>query len=121
MLMPPRRTFNMSKPAASVTIALRIPGMWSHSKELMERLPAGCRLTPGALTLPDGAQVDFGAAAADNQFAKIFRSSCRQPATEAELRTVDRYMVNVFLAGPGGSLEAARTMMRAGAAMVRAG
>ena len=29
--------------------------------------------------------------------------------------------MNVFLSGPGGSLQAARTMMQAGAAMVRAG
>jgi hypothetical protein len=29
--------------------------------------------------------------------------------------------VNVFLSGPGGSMEAARAMMRAGAAVVRAG
>ena len=34
-----------SEPAESVTIALRIPGMWSHPKELVERLPADYRLT----------------------------------------------------------------------------
>ena len=50
-----------------------------------------------------------------------FRSSCRQPATEDELATVNGYTVNVFLSGPGGSLQAARTMMQAGAAVVRAG
>ena len=71
--------------------------------------------------MPDGTQVDFGAAAADDQFAEIFRSSCRQPATGEELQTVDGYTVNVFLSGPGGSMEAARTMMQAGAALVRAG
>ena len=58
---------------------------------------------------------------ADDQFAQIFRSSCRQPATEDELATVDGYTVNVFLSGPGGSMQAARTMMQAGAAIVRAG
>ncbi len=110
----------MSQPAA-VTIALRIPGKWSHPRELIQRLPAGCRLTGEALILPDATQVDFGAMAADDQFAAIFRSSFRQPATEEELATVDGYSVNVFLSGPGGSMEAARTMMRAAAAMVRAG
>jgi hypothetical protein len=108
-------------PAAPVTIALRIPGQWSHPKDLIQRLPAGCRLTAEALTLPDATQVDFGAVGADDQFAQIFRSSCRQPPTEVELATVDGYTVNVFLSGPGGSMEAARTMMQAGAAMVRAG
>src|SRR5258708_8561548 len=88
---------------------------------MSQRLPAGCRLTGEALILPDATQVEFGAMAADDQFAQIFRSSCRQPATEDELATVDGYTVNVLLSGPGGSMQAARTMMQAGAAVVRAG
>jgi hypothetical protein len=108
-------------PAAPVEIALRIPGKWSHPGELIQRLPAGCRLTPKALTLPDQTQVAFGAMAADDQFARIFRSSCRRPATDDELATVDGYTVNVLLCGPGGSMPAARTMMQAAAAVVRAG
>jgi hypothetical protein len=78
-------------------------------------------LTAEALILPDTTQVEFGAMAADDQFAQIFRSSCRQPATEDELATVDGYTVNILLSGPGGSMQAARTMMQAGAAVVRAG
>ena len=111
----------MNEPAPSIAIALRIPGKWSHPRELIQCLPAGFRLTPEALILPDATQVEFGALAADDQFAQIFRSSCRQPATEEELATVDGYAVNVFLSGPGGSMEAARAMMQAGAAVVRAG
>jgi hypothetical protein len=111
----------MSEMNNQVTVALRIPGRWANPKELVERLPAGCRLTPEALILPDSAQVEFGAMQPDKQFARIFRSSCRRPATEEELATVDGYTVNVTLCGPGGSMEAARTMMRAGAAIVRAG
>src|SRR5437660_594513 len=96
--------FNMNEPAAPIKIALRIPGKWSHPKELIQRLPAGCRLTAeGALILPDSTQVELGAMEADDQFAQIFRSSCRQPATEDELATVDDYTVNVLLGGPGGS------------------
>jgi hypothetical protein len=113
--------FTMKEPAAPVEIALRIPGQWSHRGELIQRLPAGCRLTAEALILPDTTQVAFGAMAADDQFAQIFRSSCRQPATDDELATVDGYTVNVLLSGPGGSMQAARTMMQAGAAVVRAG
>ena len=102
------------------SIALRIPGQWSHPKELVERLPAGCRLTPEALILPDGTQVGFGVPA-DEQFAQIFRSSCRNQPTDDELATVDGYTVNVYLSGPGGLLPAARKMMQAGAVIVRAG
>jgi hypothetical protein len=109
-------------PAAPVTIALRIPGQWSHPSELIQRLPDGCCLTAeGLLTLPDGTQVEFGAVRADDQFAQIFRSSCRRPPEADELAAVDGYRVNVYLSGPGGSPEAARAMMRAGAAVVQAG
>ena len=107
--------------ATPVEVALRIPGKWSHPKELIERLPADCRLTPEALILPDDTRFEFGALQPDGQFAQIFRSSCRQPATSEELATVDSYAVNVVLCGPGGSLDAARAVMRAGAAIVRAG
>ena len=41
--------------------------------------------------------------------------------TEDERNTVDSYSVNVLLSGPGGSLAAARTMMRAAAAIIQAG
>jgi hypothetical protein len=78
-------------------------------------------LTAEALILPDQTQIAFGAMAADDQFAQIFRSSLRRPATDDELATVDGYTVNALLRGPGGSMEAARTMMQAGAALVRAG
>ena len=111
----------MNEPASPVEVAFRIPGQWSHPKELVERLPAGCRLPPEALILPDGTQVGFGAVPADEQFAQIFRSSCRNQPTDDELATVDGYTVNVYLRGPGGSLPAARKMMQAGAAIVRAG
>src|SRR5438132_1019195 len=111
----------MNTPAASVEVALRIPGKWSHPRELVQRLPAGCRLTAETLILPDTTPVEFAAMAADDQFAQIFRSSCRQLATRDELATVDGYTVNACLLGPGGSMQAARTMMQAGAAIVRAG
>ncbi len=111
----------MSNPAPPVTITFRIPGKWSHPRELVQALPADCRLTPEALVLPDGTEVEFVPMPADDQFAEIFRSSCRRPATADELATVDRYTVNVCLSGPGGSQQAALAMMQAGAAIVRAG
>src|SRR5437879_1117843 len=92
-----RRMFNMNEPAVPVTITLRIPGKWSQPRELIQCLPDGYRLTPEALILPDTTQVEFSAMKADNQFAQIFRSSCRQPATEEELATVRGYKVNVCL------------------------
>ncbi len=110
-----------NKSADQVEIALRIPGQWSHPKELIERLPADVRMTPEGLVLPDETRVELGALEADDQFAQIFRTSCRRPASEDELATVDGYTVNVVLSGPGGSLPAARALLQAGAALVRAG
>ena len=112
---------NENEPAAPVEVTLRIPGTWSHPRELIEGLPSSIRCTPEGLVLPDGARVELGAMPADDQFAGVFRSSCRSPATDEELATVDGYTVNVVLSGSGGSLPAARTMMRAAAAVVRAG
>ena len=111
----------MNEPAPSIIVDLRIPGRWSHPGDLIERLPHGCRVTPKALILPDGARIDLGFLPPDDQFPGIFRSSCRWPPTEEELTTADRYTVNVTLSGNGGSMEAARTIMKAGAAIVRAG
>ena len=113
--------FQMNKPAPSIIVDLRIPGRWPHPRDLIKRLPDGCRVTAKALILPDGARIDLGFLPSDDQFPGIFRSSCRRPPTEEELATADRYTVNVTLSGNGGSMEAARTIMKAGAAMVRAG
>ena len=111
----------MDKTDAPIETTLRIPGNWSHPEELIKRLPAGFRLTPERLILPDGTKVEFTPLPPDNQFAQIFESSCRQPATDDEMDVVKSYTVNVGLTGPGGSMQAALTMMQAGAAIVQAG
>src|SRR5437870_4826107 len=111
----------MNDSPSTVEVALRIPGNWSHPKELIARMPDGYRLTPESLLMPDGMKIEFNPMPPDDQFAGIFRSSCRRPPTEEELTQVDGYTVNIGLIGPGGSLDAARRMMEAGAAIVRAG
>ena len=111
----------MNQEDSVVRTTLRIPGKWSHPGELIERIPAGFRLTPEALLLPDHTEIEFTPMPPDDQFAGIFRSACRQPAADDELEILDGYTVNVVLTGPGGSLTAALTTMRAGAAIVRAG
>ena len=104
-----------------VETTLRIPGTWSNAGELQDRLPDGYRLTPDKLVLPDGTACDCSPMLPDDQFADIFRTSCRRPATDDELSRVDRYTVKIGLTGPGGSLSAALTTMQAAAALVRAG
>ena len=104
-----------------IQVNLRIPGAWRHPKDLIDRMPGGCRLTPDTLFLSDGAEIGFGAVPADDHFAQIFGGSCRQPPSDEELGIVDNYSLNVFLSGPGGSLDSARTMMQAAAAVIKAG
>lgn len=115
----PKTTMNITAP--SIIVDLRIPGRWSHPRDLIERLPDSCRMTPQVLILPGGARIDLGFFPPDNQFPGIFRSVCRLPPTEKELATANGYTVNVTLSGRGGSIEAARTIMKAAATMVRAG
>ena len=116
-----RRILTMTQTSAAVEITLRIPGDWAHPREVVERLPPGFRLTPEGLTFPDGRVVEVAPLPPDKQFAEIFRSSCRQPPTAREQAVVGRYTVNMALMGPGGSLDAARTMMQAAAAIIEAG
>lgn len=111
----------MNEHISPIKIALRIPGQWSHPQELVRRLPAGFRFAPDTMILPDGTEIEFGAVEADEQFAQIFRTSCRQPVPDEEMARIDDYKVNILLSGPGGSMPAASKMMQAAAAIVQAG
>lgn len=108
-----------TRPAVKIT--LRIPGQWRHPAEIVDRLPDGFQVTGDRLILPDQSEMEIFPMPPDDQFPTIFRSMLRQPANADELETVDHYTANVVLTGPGGSLESARRMMRAAAAIIQAG
>jgi hypothetical protein len=111
----------MSTDPSAVTIVLRIPGAWSGPEELVSRLPEGVTLTPDKLVLEDGSEYEINPRPPDDQFADIFFTSCRQPPTREERSIVNRKTVILCLAGPGGSMESALSIMRAGAAIIHAG
>jgi len=104
-----------------VEITLRIPGTWEHPAQLVEQLPPGVRITGSHLILPDGAEFDITPLPPDDQFATIFRKSCRGKVTDEEFSKVDNYSVNVCLSGPGGSMDSAYKMMQAAELILRAG
>jgi hypothetical protein len=105
----------------SLCVALRVPGAWTSPDELIKRLPKGVRIETDELVLPDGEKFEIMPMPADEQFQQVFLTACRGRPTQAELGIMTRYTVQVGLRGFGGSMDAARAMMRAGAALVRAG
>jgi hypothetical protein len=105
----------------AIEVTLRLPGTWEHPRELVERLPAGCRLTAEELILPTGKRFEFNALDADEDFPGVFAGSCPKLPTEEEREQIENYTVNVCLTGPGGSLEAAYDLMQAAAVLIEAG
>src|SRR5262249_48129731 len=50
---------SMPPTGSSVKATLRIPGAWSQPRDLLDRLPAGFRLTADTLVLPDDAEFEL--------------------------------------------------------------
>lgn len=103
-----------------VEIVFRIPTDITDPEVLWSGLPDGFAFEDRHLLCDDGTILPIWPMRADGQFASIFRSSCRRQPAPEELAIVDRYAINICLSGPGGSLESARRMMRAAAAILHA-
>jgi hypothetical protein len=102
-------------------IVLRIPGPWASGRGFAEALPDGVHARGERLVLPDRSSAVLRFLPPDDQFPDIFADACRGRLSTATRRAVDQYAVNACLAGPAGSPECVRRMMRAGAAVLRAG
>jgi hypothetical protein len=102
-------------------IVLRIPGSWLGPEYLARALPADHHYADDRLRLPDGQEVEVIALRPDDEFPRVFTGACRRRPSRRDLRTIRDYKVNVCLACPGGSVDSAIRMLRAGAALVRAG
>jgi hypothetical protein len=102
-------------------VVLRIPGLWGHPGELMDALPEGFSLDQEWMTLPDGSKVEFNPRPWDDEFLEVFAKSCKRAPSEKDQHIVENYTVQVCLAGPGGSLVAAKRMMDAGSAILKTG
>ncbi len=121
-----RRTINTIRANDNVNIAapevtLRIPGGWSQPEEFFEQLPSGCRATAEELVLADASEFELNALPADEEFPGIFAGSCPKLPTESERAQIESNKVNICLSGRGGSIEAARQLMTAAAAVMAAG
>lgn len=106
---------------SSVRVTMRIPATWKSPKNLFEGIPAGYRLMPEHLVLPDGTKFELNFLQPDDQFASVFKTSCRRPARPEETEIVNNFKVMVCLTGNGGSLENAMKLMEAAGAIIDAG
>ena len=71
--------------------------------------------------LADGTEFEIHALPADDEFPRIFATSCPKLPTEDEREQIENYKINICLTGPGGSLELAKQLMTAAAAVMAAG
>ena len=71
--------------------------------------------------LADGSEFELNVLPADDEFPRIFAGSCPKLPTESEREQIENYQVNICLTGRGGSIEAARQLMTAAAAVLAAG
>jgi hypothetical protein len=105
-------------------IALRVPGPWRQPGDLRDALK---RDGGDAYEMQDdafvekstGRRFECGVSPPDDQIAGIFEHT-RRLSTQ-EVKALRRHTVKVHLAGPGGSVEAARAIMAAATALVKAG
>jgi hypothetical protein len=110
-------------------IELRIPGPWGSPGEIVDAVrnaDVGYEVRVGEreedvslVHLETGARFHIAAAEGDGEIADIFAETGR--LSPAEVEAIRAHRVKVFLSGAGGSLEAARAIMAAGAALVHAG
>ena len=102
-------------------ITVRVPGPWQRWRDLGESLPAGYVLENGHLRLPDGARVEVVMRQADQQLPALFEISSRIKATRQLRRKLEDCRTQACVVARGGSEEAARRVLDATAALVRAG
>ena len=104
-------------------IDLRVPGPWRSPQEFAERLAAhggGYRLDgEHILHEASGARFDWGVTPHDDEIHEIFAQDGR--LGDEEIDRVASHAVKVHVSGPGGSAEAARAVMNAATALVKAG
>lgn len=104
-------------------VTLRVPGRWADFESFAAALPEGVEVDDEHLYLPapEGGRFELRATEADEEFPRVFIESCTTELSDRERQDIEGYTANVLLAGPGGSVEAARRLMNAAAAVIQAG
>jgi hypothetical protein len=104
-------------------VDFRIPGPWESLDEFRDALARADRkyeLTGENLVhTPTGRRFHFGVSEHDDQIAEVFAGGGR--ITREEVERIDSHAVKIHLSAPGGSVDAVHGLMKAAAAVVRAG
>ena len=104
-------------------IDLRVPGPWRAPEELDEALARSESEydvdEQGMVHRPTGRRFDVGVLPRDDEIHEVFAGAGR--ITDEDVAKVASHAVKVHVSGPGGSPEAARAVMDAATALVRAG
>jgi hypothetical protein len=104
-------------------VDIRIPGPWESLDEFRDALARADRkydLAEDTLVhTPSGRRFHFGVSEHDDQIAEVFAGGGR--ITEEQVEDIDSHAVKIHLSAPGGSVEAVHELMKAAAAVVRAG
>jgi hypothetical protein len=104
-------------------IQIRVPGPWTEPAELHAALTShstGYDLTEnGLVDLATGRHFRCSATPPDTDIAGIFAGSGR--LSPREIDAIAAHNVKVHLSAPGGSVEAAREMLKAATALINAG
>jgi hypothetical protein len=104
-------------------IDLRIPGPWATQRDFMdavERANTGYEFGEGGLVhSKTGRRFLLGASEHDDEIAELFAGAGRLSAQQ--VKTIASHKVKVHVSGPGGSVKAAKAVMDAATAIVKAG
>lgn len=104
-------------------VDLRIPGPWETQdafRQAVARKAKGYAFEGEHLVHPaTGRRFSWGASEHDDELADLFAANGR--TAKGDVKRVASHAVKIHLSGPGGSVDAVHDLMRAGAALVRAG
>lgn len=108
-----------------VEIVLAVPGKWLNRAEVVAALARkgrGYRLAGERLTNPaTGDSFDLEIAGHDPDLMETFIPAGRERLSLPDFAALDNHTYTLYLTGPGGSLESARRIMDAAAALLWAG
>jgi hypothetical protein len=112
---------SLSPTRIDVELVLRIPGPWQSLQEFQDSLTGAVQYRDGRLVLEDGSAFEIQMHPMDSMLVSLFANSCRNRSHSNELRKIQQASNFVAVIGLGGSTTAAKQMLAAGAALIRAG